>query len=71
MALLAQHLALAVCRVYGSGPVVDAEEARVKAAGGWVADGRVCDIIAVSRAFGDLQFKEDAGRQQMLQFGVE
>lgn len=46
-------------------------EARVEAAGGWVTDGRVCDVIAVSRAFGDLQFKEEKGRQEMLQFGVE
>jgi serine/threonine protein phosphatase PrpC len=58
-------------RVYGKGPVVEAEKARVEAAGGWVADGRVCDVIAVSRAFGDLQFKEEAGRKEMLQFGVE
>lgn len=58
-------------RVYGSNPVVDAEIARVEAAGGWVADGRVCDVIAVSRAFGDLQFKEEAGRREMLQTGIE
>lgn len=57
--------------MFGNGPVVEAEKARVEAAGGWVADGRVCDVIAVSRAFGDLQFKEDAGRQEMLAFGVE
>ncbi len=58
-------------RVSGKGPVVEAERARVEAAGGWVVDGRVCDVIAVSRAFGDLQFKEEKGRQEMLQFGVE
>eukprot|EP00983_Pelagomonas_calceolata_P025404 797854-Pelagomonas_calceolata.AAC.2 len=33
------------------------EVARVKAAGGWVYDGRVCNILAVSRAFGDWEFK--------------
>lgn len=57
--------------MYGSNPVVEAEIARVEAAGGWVADGRVCDVIAVSRAFGDSQFKEEAGRQDMLQTGIE
>jgi protein phosphatase 1A len=31
--------------------------ARVKAAGGWIGDGRVCDVLAVSRAFGDWEFK--------------
>lgn len=31
--------------------------ARVKAAGGWIYDGRVCNILAVSRAFGDWEFK--------------
>ena len=51
--------------------MVASEIARVEAAGGWVADGRVCDIIAVSRAFGDLQFKDEAGRRGMLQQGVE
>ena len=60
-----------LCRVYGSNSVVDAEIQRVEAAGGWVADGRVCDVIAVSRAFGDLQFKEEAGRRDMLQTGIE
>ena len=57
--------------MYGSNPNVNAEIERVEAAGGWVADGRVCDVIAVSRAFGDVQFKEEAGRQDMLQTGIE
>lgn len=30
---------------------------RVEAAGGWIVDGRVCNILAVSRAFGDPEFK--------------
>ena len=51
--------------------MVAAEIARVEAAGGWVADGRVCDVIAVSRAFGDMQFKEEAGRRDMLKMGLE
>jgi len=33
------------------------EVERVKASGGWVYDGRVCNILAVSRAFGDWEFK--------------
>ncbi len=56
-------------RVSGDGPVVEAEVARVEAAGGWIADGRVCDVIAVSRAFGDQEFK-GAGMPGMLQKGV-
>ncbi len=56
-------------RVSGGGPVVEAEVARVTAAGGWIADGRVCDVIAVSRAFGDQEFKGD-GMTGMLQKGV-
>mmetsp|Transcript_15246 Transcript_15246/g.46030 ORF Transcript_15246/g.46030 Transcript_15246/m.46030 type:complete len:410 (+) Transcript_15246:141-1370(+) len=58
-------------RVYGDSPVVAKEIARVEEAGGWVADGRVCDVIAVSRAFGDIQFKEAQGRKDMLDQGVE
>jgi hypothetical protein len=56
-------------RVYGGGPTVEAEVARVKAAGGWVEDGRVCDMIAVSRAFGDPEFKA-GGAPHMLARGV-
>jgi protein phosphatase 1A len=37
---------------------------RVMRAGGWCLDGRVCDILGVSRAFGDNEFKE--GRFQLL-----
>lgn len=51
--------------------MVAKEIARVEEAGGWVADGRVCDVIAVSRAFGDIQFKEAQGRKDMLDQGVE
>lgn len=39
-------------------------------AGGWVDDGRVCGILAVSRAFGDPEFK-GSGLQQLLQRGVQ
>jgi hypothetical protein len=38
-------------------PQVATETARIKAAGGWVYDGRVCNVLAVSRAFGDWEFK--------------
>ena len=56
-------------RVTGSGPTVGAEVARVEQVGGWIEDGRVCDVIAVSRAFGDRQFKGD-GAKSMLEQGV-
>jgi hypothetical protein len=38
-------------------PEVAVEVNRVKSTGGWVYDGRVCNILAVSRAFGDWEFK--------------
>ena len=56
-------------RVSGGGATVEAEVARVQAAGGWIADGRVCDVIAVSRAFGDQEFK-GSGMPGMLERGV-
>jgi serine/threonine protein phosphatase PrpC len=51
--------------VYGFGDHVLEESERVEAAGGWIVDGRVCNILAVSRAFGDPEFKviADAGQQ--------
>ena len=57
-------------RLYGKGSAVEAEVARVEAAGGWVSDGRVCDVLAVSRAFGDRQFKGD-GLEQLVARGLE
>jgi protein phosphatase 1A len=56
-------------RVYGEGDVVTRESKRVEACGGWVDDGRVCGILAVSRAFGDASFKGD-GLKALLQNGV-
>jgi len=57
-------------RVEGTGETVEAEVARVKGVGGWIEDGRVCDVLAVSRAFGDAMFKGD-GLPDLLQFGID
>lgn len=57
-------------RVYGKGPTVESETERVESVGGWVGDGRVCDVLAVSRAFGDREFK-GSGLKTMLEKGVE
>ncbi|KAK9810556.1 hypothetical protein WJX73_000453 [Symbiochloris irregularis] len=57
-------------RVYGDGDIVQQEIDRVESTGGWIDDGRVCDILAVSRAFGDTEFKGE-GLQGMLAHGVE
>ncbi len=56
-------------RVYGSGDVVQNESKRVEQSGGWVDDGRVCGILAVSRAFGDAHFK-GKGLQKLLKEGI-
>lgn len=48
-----------------------AERKRVQDTGGWVSsDGRVCDVLAVSRAFGDAEFKGE-GLSQLLADGVK
>lgn len=57
-------------RVYGSGDVVQNESKRVEESGGWVDDGRVCGILAVSRAFGDAHFK-GKGLETMLKEGIK
>ncbi len=64
MELTAEH------RVYGRSGAVKTEIARIEAGGGWVRDGRVCDILGVSRTFGDRDFKGE-GLQRLLQHGVK
>lgn len=43
---------------------------RPQGVGGWVDDGRVCGVLAVSRAFGDAEFK-GAGLPSLLLTGIE
>lgn len=57
-------------RVEGGGKTVEAEVARVEGVGGWIEDGRVCDVLAVSRAFGDAMFKGE-GLPDLLQYGID
>ncbi|XP_043721731.1 protein phosphatase 2C 57-like isoform X2 [Telopea speciosissima] len=44
-------------RPYGSSNVSRQEIKRIKEAGGWIVNGRICGDISVSRAFGDMRFK--------------
>ena len=57
-------------RCYGKGKVVKEETQRIKAAGGWVKNGRVCDMLAVTRAFGDAEFKGADNLSRLLEMGV-
>jgi len=57
-------------RVYGRSPSCASEKERVEGGGGWVSDGRVCSILAVSRAFGDRDFKSPR-LQHLLEMGVQ
>jgi protein phosphatase 1A len=57
---------MAACRT----DVAKEEIARVEAAGGWIGDDRVCDVLAVSRAFGDWEFKS-GHTDTLLSEGVE
>ncbi|KAI8474448.1 MAG: phosphatase 2C-like domain-containing protein [Monoraphidium minutum] len=56
-------------RVHGVGPDVSEEVARVESTGAWVVDGRVCNVLAVSRAFGDPEFK-GVGLKTLLASGA-
>jgi len=53
---------------YGKSPISVREMDRIKASGGWITDGRVMGILAVSRAFGDMEFKR--GLDKLLVDGV-
>ncbi|XP_044508326.1 protein phosphatase 2C 57 [Mangifera indica] len=56
-------------RPYGSNKVSLQEIRRIREAGGWIANGRICGDIAVSRAFGDIRFKTK--KNEMLKKGVD
>ncbi|KAJ3671206.1 hypothetical protein LUZ60_008632 [Juncus effusus] len=56
-------------RPYGNNRVSLAEVKRIRAAGGWINEGRICGEISVSRAFGDMRFKTK--KNEMLRKGVE
>lgn len=57
-------------RVYGRSGAVKSETERIEAGGGWVANGRVCDVLAVSRSFGDRNFKGQ-GLKRLMEYGIE
>ncbi|XP_017973977.1 PREDICTED: protein phosphatase 2C 57 [Theobroma cacao] len=56
-------------RPYGSNETSLQEIRRIREAGGWIVNGRICGDIAVSRAFGDTRFKTK--KNEMLKKGVE
>lgn len=56
-------------RPYGSSKAAVQEMKRIKDAGGWIVNGRICGDIAVSRAFGDIRFKTK--KHEMLKKGVD
>ncbi|KAJ6853583.1 putative protein phosphatase 2C 5 isoform X2 [Iris pallida] len=56
-------------RPYGNNRVSLEEVKRIRAAGGWIVDGRICGDISVSRAFGDMRFKTK--KNEMLEKGVK
>ncbi|RCV25813.1 hypothetical protein SETIT_5G195800v2 [Setaria italica] len=56
-------------RPYGNNKTSLEEVKRIRAAGGWIVDGRICGDISVSRAFGDIRFK--TRKNEMLMKGVK
>lgn len=56
-------------RPYGSNQASLQEIRRIREAGGWIVNGRICGDIAVSRAFGDKRFKTK--KNEMVKKGVE
>ncbi|BBG98400.1 thylakoid-associated phosphatase 38 [Prunus dulcis] len=55
-------------RPYGSNKVSLQEIKRIREAGGWIVNGRICGDIAVSRAFGDMRFKTKKNEFSLLTF---
>ncbi|KAJ4953865.1 hypothetical protein NE237_030697 [Protea cynaroides] len=56
-------------RPYGNSKVSRQEIRRIKEAGGWIVNGRICGDISISRAFGDMRFKTK--KNEMLEKGVK
>ncbi|XP_038876905.1 protein phosphatase 2C 57 isoform X2 [Benincasa hispida] len=56
-------------RPYGNNSTSLQEIRRIREAGGWIVNGRICGDISVSRAFGDIRFKTK--KSEMLHKGVE
>ncbi|KAL5989442.1 hypothetical protein ACLOJK_010334 [Asimina triloba] len=56
-------------RPYGNNKVSLQEIRRIREAGGWIVNGRICGDISISRAFGDMRFKTK--KTEMLEKGVE
>ncbi|OIW15279.1 hypothetical protein TanjilG_08076 [Lupinus angustifolius] len=56
-------------RPYGNNKASLQEIKRIREAGGWISNGRICGDIAVSRAFGDMRFKTK--KNEMLQKGAQ
>lgn len=56
-------------RPYGNNTISLQEIKRITQAGGWIVNGRICGDISVSRAFGDMRFKNK--KYEMLEKGVE
>lgn len=55
-------------RPYGRDQTAKEEAARIEKTGAWLRDGRVMGILAVTRAFGDIEFKRNI--EQLLVDGV-
>ncbi|KAL4205071.1 hypothetical protein AMTRI_Chr01g135320 [Amborella trichopoda] len=56
-------------RPYGNNRVSLEEIRRIREAGGWIVNGRICGDISISRAFGDIRFKTK--KNEMLEKGIE
>ncbi|KAL3650568.1 Serine/threonine-protein phosphatase PP2A catalytic subunit [Castilleja foliolosa] len=56
-------------RPYGNNKASLQEIRRIREAGGWIVNGRICGDISVSRAFGDMRFKTK--KNEMVAKGVK